>query len=177
MTDASAIPPAIDAADWSRTPETIRLLVVTQGAALSRQEQVIAEQAQALAAQEQAMVRQQEEMVRLSERLARVEERVGRNSRNSSKPPSSDGPHVKPRPKRASSGRQAGGQVGHEGHGRALLPETQVDQILDVRPEACSHCRQALAGDRPAPAPRPGTEGPAGPARATEERGRRGGGG
>jgi len=147
------IPPELHAADWWRTPEPIRLLVVAQGAALREQEQV-------LAAQQEALVRQQEEIARLSERLARVEERLGRNSLNSSKPPSSDGPHVKPRPKQVPSGRKAGGQVGHEGHGRALLPETQVDKILEVRPQACTHCGQALAGDDPAPARRQITEVP-----------------
>ena len=140
MTDETTAPTGIDAADWSRTPGAIRELVVEQRAAIGAQQQTMAEQ--------------HDEIVRLSERLARVEERLGRHSQHASQPPSSDGPHGKPRPKQAPSGRQAGGQVGHAGHGRALLPETQVDEFLDVRPPVCAQCGLALAGDDPVPARR-----------------------
>lgn len=146
MTDVRTVPTGIDAADWAQTPDAIRVLVVEQRAALSAQQELLAAQ--------------QDEIARLSDRMARVEERLGRNSRNSSKPPSSDGPHVTPRPKQAPSGRKAGGQPGHAGHGRPLLPEAQVDAVLDVRPEACAHCGQVLQGDDPAPARRQITEVP-----------------
>ena len=55
----------------------------------------------------------------LLERLGRLEERVNQTSRNSSKPPSSE-PSSVVRPRRPPSGRKAGGQPGHEGHGREL---------------------------------------------------------
>jgi transposase len=64
--------------------------------------------------------------------VAELRERLGQNSQNSSKPPSSDPPSV-PRPnKHQPSGRKRGGQRGHQGHGRTLLPPEQVDHIVHV---------------------------------------------
>ena len=71
----------------------------------------------------------------LLQRLAQVEARLNQTSRNSSKPPSSDPPQAKPRATKEPTGRKPGGQPGHEGHGRKLKPESEVDQIIDVRPE------------------------------------------
>lgn len=53
----------------------------------------------------------------LQQTIAELREQLNKNSRNSSKPPSSDG-YKKPKPKslRESAGRKAGGQNGHEGH-------------------------------------------------------------
>jgi transposase len=80
-------------------------------------------------------------------RLVEVEARLNQTSRNSSKPPSSDPPSAKPRPAKVPSGRTSGGQLGHEGHGRPLKPESEVDQIIDVRPEQCGQCGTLLLGD------------------------------
>lgn len=55
--------------------------------------------------------------VRLQERLSILEQQHAQNSRNSSKPPASDG-YKKPAPKaqRKKSDRKSGGQPGHKGH-------------------------------------------------------------
>ena len=79
-------------------------------------------------------------VMELLRRLAEVEARLNQTSRNSSKPPSSDPPSARPRPAKAPTGRQSGGQPGHEGHGRTLKPESEVEQILDVRPESGEQC-------------------------------------
>jgi transposase len=84
-------------------------------------------------------------------RLAQVEAQLQQTSRNSSKPPSSDPPSARPRPAKAASGRPTGGQPGHEGHGRRLKPESEVDQIIDVRAEQCGHWGTLLLGDDLAP--------------------------
>jgi hypothetical protein len=56
---------------------------------------------------------------------------LGRSSRNSSQPPSADSPSAPPRRGKDSSGRKQGGQSGHEGKGRPLLPAWAVDEVVE----------------------------------------------
>ena len=58
---------------------------------------------------------QTETIETLTEKIADLEEKLNKNSRNSSKPPSSDG-YSKPNPKslRPKSEKKAGGQKGHK---------------------------------------------------------------
>jgi transposase len=86
-------------------------------------------------------------VMELLRRLAQVEARLNQTSRNSSKPPSSDPPSARPRATQELTGRKSGGQPGHEGHGRKLKPESEVDQIIDVRPEHCGQCGTLLLGE------------------------------
>ena len=65
------------------------------------------------------------------------------NSRNSSKPPSSDGPGA-PKPKVESSGRRRGGQPGHEPSRRELVPAERVDRFEDHWPSVCEDCKSPL---------------------------------
>lgn len=71
---------------------------------------------------------------------------LAKNSTNSSKPPSSDPPSVE-RPKAPPSGRKPGGQPGHKGHRRELIPVEEVDERHDVKPACCSGCQCALRGE------------------------------
>jgi len=87
----------------------------------------------------------------LLKRLVEVEARLNQTSRNSSKPPSSDPPSAEPRPAKEPTGRKSGGQPGHEGHGRTLKPETEVDHFIEVRPESCGQCGTLLLGEDPEP--------------------------
>jgi transposase len=86
-------------------------------------------------------------VMELLQRVAQLEARLNQTSRNSSKPPSSDPPQAKPRAAKEPTGRKSGGQPGHEGHGRKLKPESEVDQIIDVRPEHCEQCGTLLLGE------------------------------
>ncbi len=79
----------------------------------------------------QAQLRKQEE------RIAELERRLSRNSKNSSLPPSQDPPEAPPRQQARSSGRKRGGQPGHKGHGRHLVPIEAVDEVIDHWPERC----------------------------------------
>jgi transposase len=91
------------------------------------------------------------QVAELLARVAELEAKLGMNSRNSSKPPSSDPPNVAARPKRKPSGRKRGGQPGHKGTTRSLLPPEKVTRTVDLRPEKCERCGKALAGDDPKP--------------------------
>jgi transposase len=61
---------------------------------------------------------QREQIAALLERVRELEARLATDSRNSSKPPSSDGLARKTRSLRKKSGRKPGGQLGHRGETR-----------------------------------------------------------
>jgi transposase len=82
---------------------------------------------------------------RLEARVAELERRLNRSSRNSSLPPSQDPPSAPPRPRGKGSGRKRGGQQGHEGRHRRLLPPGQVDEIVEHWPERCRSCKQEFS--------------------------------
>ena len=69
-----------------------------------------------------------------------LQERVDLDSRNSSKPPSSDGPGKPNRAQRRASSRKRGAQPGHKGNFRTLLDASEVDRIVDCRPEPLCEC-------------------------------------
>src|SRR5262245_46280586 len=84
--------------------------------------------------------------------VAELRERLGQNSQNSSKPPSSDPPSVSRPNNRQPSGRKRGGQPGHQGRARKLLPPEEVDTMIELRPSSCCKCGSLLLGDDPNPA-------------------------
>jgi transposase len=86
-------------------------------------------------------------IMELLRRVEQLEARLNQTSRNSSQPPSADPPSAKPRAVKTPSGRTSGGQPGHEGHGRKLRPGSEIDQVVDVRPEQCGQCGTLLLGD------------------------------
>lgn len=106
--------------------------------------------------------------LRLEERLRVLEQRASASSRNSSQPPSADAP--KTRQQRRAEAREkakelarkdveqrkAGGQPGHRGAGRELLPEDQVSEIVDRYPEECSGCGREFTDSEKVPRHGPG---------------------
>jgi transposase len=92
---------------------------------------------------------------RLEARVAELERRLKRSSRNSSLPPSQDPPSAPPRPRRPGSGRKRGGQPGHEGRHRRLLPPERVDEVIEHWPERCRACARRFGDDERVEAPPP----------------------
>jgi transposase len=122
-----APPAGISEADWLATPVAVRALI------LSQQDEI--EQLRA-------------QLTALATELASLRERIARSSRNSSKPPSTDGPGFKQPPERGKgSGRKRGGQLGHPGSGPELLPIERVNEVVEHHPEACRRCGTSLQGE------------------------------
>src|SRR6185312_12186140 len=84
--------------------------------------------------------RLERELHAIREELDELRRQVNRNSGNSSVPPSANPPWA-PRPKvKKPTGRRPGGQPGHKGHFREMLPVEKVDEVVQHRPERCAHC-------------------------------------
>lgn len=106
--------------------------------------------------QAQKIERLQHENERLREQLAEQAKRIAdlerqlalrqQNSTTTSKPPSSDGlaGRQRVRGRRVKSRRKAGGQPGHPGHHRELVPLDRVEAIVDLVPQTCRRCAHRL---------------------------------
>ena len=93
--------------------------------------------------------RLREQLEEQAKRIADLERQLAlrqQNSTTTSKPPSSDGlaGRQRARGRRVKSRRKAGGQPGHPGHHRELVPVERVDAIVDLVPDACRHCARRL---------------------------------
>ena len=82
----------------------------------------------------------------LEAQVQALQAQLAKDSRTSSKPPSSDGLKKRPRPQseRGKSGRRPGGQKGHPG--QTLAQTDQPDRIIYHRPQSCPDCGQRLEG-------------------------------
>lgn len=82
---------------------------------------------------------QTELIAQLNQTIQELKEQLSKNSKNSSKPPSSDG-LKKPSPKslRKPSGKKAGGQAGHPGTHLAVIADS--DYVIGHMPSACEGC-------------------------------------
>ena len=130
-------PAGIPEADWLATPVSVQSCILAQP-----------QEIQALRKENEKLRIQ---LTALATELSQLRERIGRSSRNSSKPPSSDGPGFKPPERRKGSGRKRGGQPGHPGSGPEPLPIERVDAVVEHHPDACRRCGTLLQGEDPAP--------------------------
>lgn len=69
---------------------------------------------------------------------------LGRNSSNSSTPPSADPPGAPKPVVKSPTGRKPGGQPGHRGHHRRRLPPERVDFVVPYLPTTCTQCQATL---------------------------------
>jgi len=144
---ASVAPAGISESDWLATPAAVRSFILVQQAELQAQQQDI------------ELLRSQ--LTALASELAQLRKRIGRSSRNSSNPPSSDGPGnscaealwaTSHRSGNKGSGRKRGGQPDHPGAVPELLPIERVDEVVEEQhPDACRCCGTLLEGEDSAP--------------------------
>jgi transposase len=125
MDTHASLPPEL----WERTPPAIRASM-----------EMLEGQVQTLT----SMVHTLQEQVRT------LEEKLNPTSRNSSRPPSSDPPQPQ-RPRRPPGQRRRGGQPGHPGQTRLLVPVEEVDEVVVLTPQQCRSCQAPLSGDDAAP--------------------------
>jgi transposase len=94
-------------------------------------------------------------VAQLSQRITELEQRLGRNSRNSSQPPSSDlfnrPPRPSPRSLRQPSGKKPGGQPGHKGKTLRFCFCANPDRVVEYRPGECAECGCPLSDVAPIP--------------------------
>lgn len=111
-------------ADWAATPASIQALVVVLSERLQQQD----------------------------ERIRQLEERLNQNSKNSSKPPSSDGfgkPKGHQKPVKHRKAQENSKPTSRQA--RKLKPSEACDQVQDVRPSVCAACGAPLSGHDPHP--------------------------
>src|SRR5205807_4419868 len=97
--------------------------------------QALREENRALKALVAELLPLKEHLAQATARIKELEERLAKDSRTSSKPPSSDGLARLPRSSRRPSGKRPGGQEGHPGH--TLTMVEQPDDVVRHRPEVC----------------------------------------
>jgi transposase len=116
-------------------------------------QQRIAELEAALAAERARVSELEAQVATLSAAMQTMRELLKQTSRNSNRPPSSDPPGTPKTPRRKKGkGRKRGGQKGHRGTHRVLLPPEQMDAFVDLFPPQCQSCWQGLPQ---VPDPRP----------------------
>jgi transposase len=110
---------------------------------------ITAEQLAALPAEIQSLLRA---IIEYYEgRIAELEARLGKTPQNSSLPPSTQHPHAKPSQKKPKSKKRRGGQPGHAGHQRPLIPTDQCDEVQSLKPTEFRRCGEKLRGNDPDP--------------------------
>jgi transposase len=97
----------------------------------------------------EVLLRMDRQIQQLTARVERLERELAKNSRNSSRPPSSDPRGKKPAKRsKGRSSRSQGAQPGHEGRGRELLPSWAVDEVVEHWPLACGCGHEFCASER-----------------------------
>src|SRR5829696_8252223 len=128
--------------DWKATPLAVRTALLS----LQQQVRLMGIRFSAYEQQLAALRDEASTVDDLQAEIAELRERLGQNSSNSSRPPSSDPPSYKPKPPREPKGRKRGGQPGHQGSTRKMLPAEELDHIVELRPTNCRKCGHRLRG-------------------------------
>src|SRR5260370_23205911 len=95
-----------------------------------------------LAGRDEQIAQMQQQLKQMREQVQALQEQLKKDSHNSHLPPSSDCFHRQPRSRLKSSGKKAGGQLGHPGS--TLLLSQTPDTVIVHTVEQCEHCQRDL---------------------------------
>ena len=138
-----------DPAALGRENEQLRRQVEQLRQQLTEQAEQLAQEQRRRADAEQHILEAEKQIADAGRQISDLERQLAlsrQNSTTSSKPPSSDGLASAPRERcrRKKSKRKAGGQPGHRGARRPLVPEDRVDEFRPVWPSQCKQCGHGL---------------------------------
>jgi transposase len=103
-------------------------------------DQRIAELEAENAAQKARIADLERKVEELTHLVMTLKEQMNRSSSNSNKPPSSDSPDQRAERRGKATGGKRGGQPGHSGSMRALVPPEQVSEFKQLFPSECENC-------------------------------------
>lgn len=128
-----------------------RVELATKDTALAAKDTALAAKDVALVAKDTALAVKDAQIAdlmtqvtKLSDALTKLREKVEENSTNSNLPPSSDAPGRASGRKKKGGKLKRGGQKGHRGSHRQLLPPEEVDDFVDFFPAECESCWERL---------------------------------
>ena len=131
--------------DETTEVEQLRAALAARDADLTARDAELAARDADLAAERARVAELQAQVAKLTEAVEQLRELLGRHSGNSNLPPSSDAPGSgKAARRNKGKGRRRGGQPGHRGSHRVLVPPEQIDEVVDLFPSECESCWQAL---------------------------------
>jgi len=116
---------------------------------IDRLRRELAERDRQLAEAQKTIADTQKTLGEAKKKIADLERQLAlrqQNSTTTSKPPSSDGLAgcQRLRGRRTKSRRKPGGQAGHPGHQRALVPPERVNRFVAHYPDTCGRCQRPL---------------------------------
>jgi hypothetical protein len=152
--------PGISDMDWDHAPLTIRTTLFSLRYKLRlleirctayRQEVITLRQAASqlrtlkiqFASLEKELVDLRKQAIQVEDLKAETKElieKTNQNSRNSSRPPSSDPQSAKGKPPSKARGRKQGAQTGLEGRSRHLKSVGEIVHFIEVKPIGCMQC-------------------------------------
>lgn len=92
----------------------------------------------------QGCLERDQRIAQLEARVLALEAQLGRNSTNSSTPPSANPPDAPKPVQKEPTGRKPGGQPGHSAQTRVRLPRELITHVKNLVPDTCEACRHAL---------------------------------
>jgi transposase len=109
---------------------------------LAQRDELIAQMQQQLTQRDDLIAQMQQQLAMLSEQVQTLQAQLQKDSHNSHLPPSSDRFVRQPKSLRKSSGKQAGGQTGHQGTTLSLTDTP--DEVIVHAVEVCAQCQHDL---------------------------------